>query len=160
MPAEKTPRGRAKASAASHANHGETRKGDRGNISGSGRYSNSTIIASEAKQSRSCQRFLDCFVAALLAMTVCQLGKLAPPISLHPPDLPKRFLFAARNGSTRREERPEPVRALRRHEAAELRCPEALVAELVAPGPEPPREMVQAMLVGEADRAMHLVHDV
>src|SRR5580700_239375 len=58
------------------------------------------------------------------------------------------------------EEGPDAVRSLARRQAAKLQRPDALDAELVAPGPEPPRQLMQAMLVGEADGAMHLMHNV
>src|SRR5690348_2152216 len=58
------------------------------------------------------------------------------------------------------EERPDAVRALGRHQPTKFQRPGALDAELVAPRPESPRELMQAMLVGEADGAVHLVHDV
>src|SRR5581483_10415965 len=54
---------------------------------------------------------------------------------------------------------PEVVGAARRDALAELDRPRALAAELRAPGPEPPRGEVQRVLVREADRAVHLVHE-
>src|SRR5260370_20261392 len=58
------------------------------------------------------------------------------------------------------EERPDAVRALACRQAAKLQRPGALDAELVAPRPQAPRQLMQAMLVGEPDGAMHLMHDV
>src|SRR5207245_3905841 len=37
--------------------------------------------------------------------------------------------------------------------------PPALTAELGAPGPEPPRDELEVVLVGEAERAVHLMRD-
>ena len=42
---------------------------------------------------------------------------------------------------------------------AELHRPGALVAEVVAPGPQPPREAMQHVLLREADGAQHLMRD-
>src|SRR3954468_6976041 len=42
---------------------------------------------------------------------------------------------------------------------AEKFGPMRLVAELLAPGPETPRRLMQRVFVGEAHRAMHLMRD-
>src|SRR5713226_3543226 len=59
-----------------------------------------------------------------------------------------------------RQQRPEAVGAARCGEAAQFDRPVALDAELVAPRPQAPRQMMQAVLVGEADGAVHLVGDL
>ena len=48
--------------------------------------------------------------------------------------------------SPRRQHRPQPVAPLRRDQVAQLDRPEALVAEVVAPRPQPSREAVQRVL--------------
>src|SRR5271156_4532909 len=53
------------------------------------------------------------------------------------------------------DEGPKLVGAGRRDHPAEALGPDRLVAELLAPRPQPARRMVQRMLVGEAHRAVH-----
>src|SRR5580704_15199582 len=57
------------------------------------------------------------------------------------------------------DEGPERVGAPRRDHAAKPLGPEGLVAEFLAPAPQPPGRMVQGVLIGEAHRAMHLMRD-
>ena len=64
-----------------------------------------------------------------------------------------------RADQVRGHERPQRVGAARRHHAAEPVGPMRLVAELLAPRPQPPRRLVQRVLVGEAHRAVHLMRD-
>src|SRR6516162_11007909 len=52
---------------------------------------------------------------------------------------------------------PELVGAMCGDHPPEALGPQCLVAELFAPCPQPPRRMMQRMLVGEAHRTMHLV---
>src|SRR5215472_17599442 len=59
----------------------------------------------------------------------------------------------------RRHQRPQIVVAARGHEIAQRDRPVTLVAEIVAPGKKPQREAVQDVLLGEADRAVHLMGD-
>src|SRR5437660_1292417 len=58
-----------------------------------------------------------------------------------------------------RQHGPQAVRTLGRRQVAELHRPEALVAEIVAPGPQPAREAMQRVLLREADGAQHLMGD-
>src|SRR5213082_1986045 len=58
-----------------------------------------------------------------------------------------------------RQERPELLGALLGDQLAEPPGPQRLVAELLAPGPQPARRMMQRMLVGETHRAMHLMRN-
>ena len=58
-----------------------------------------------------------------------------------------------------RDQRPEFVGAARGDHAAELGRPIAFVAEVVAPGEHAQREAMQHVLLGEADRAVHLMRD-
>src|SRR5262245_62057769 len=58
-----------------------------------------------------------------------------------------------------RQHRPQAIGAVGRDQPAELDRPGALVAEIVAPGPQAAREAVQDVLLGEADGAQHLVGD-
>src|SRR4051794_16544795 len=58
-----------------------------------------------------------------------------------------------------RDQRPELVRAARRDLVPELNRPGALVAEVVPPREHAQRVAVQDVLVGEADRAVHLMRD-
>src|SRR4051794_11200477 len=60
---------------------------------------------------------------------------------------------------TGRDQRPELVRAARRYLVPELNRPGALVAEVVPPREHAQRVAVQDVLVGEADRAVHLMRD-
>src|SRR5258708_15566347 len=57
------------------------------------------------------------------------------------------------------DERPQRVGALGGDGAAEALGPQRLVAEFLAPAPQPPGRMVQRVLVSEAHRAMHLMRD-
>src|SRR5262249_7711692 len=57
----------------------------------------------------------------------------------------------------RREHRPQAVGALGGHQIAEFYRPSALIAEIVAPGPQAAREAVQRVFLREADGAEHLV---
>src|SRR5688572_24397571 len=59
----------------------------------------------------------------------------------------------------RRDARPQPVRAAGGDGRAEPARPPGLAAELVAPGPEAARRVMQPVLLRKADRAMHLVRD-
>ena len=59
----------------------------------------------------------------------------------------------------RRQHGPELIGAAPRDQFAERRRPVAFVAEIVAPRQQAKRVAMQNMLVGEADRAMHLVRD-
>src|SRR5690242_9681892 len=61
--------------------------------------------------------------------------------------------------SARCKQRPELVGAARRHTAAELGGPMALVAEIVAPREHAQGEAVQDVLLREPDGAMDLVRD-
>src|SRR6266545_6660686 len=63
------------------------------------------------------------------------------------------------SGSAGGHVRPEGVGAARRDLAAEGGGPISLGAELGPPGPEPPRDEVQRVLVREADGAVALVRD-
>ena len=54
---------------------------------------------------------------------------------------------------------PQRISTGRRHVMADKAVPRRLIAELIAPGPQPPRQEVQAVLVREADSAVHLVGD-
>src|SRR5205809_5164873 len=54
---------------------------------------------------------------------------------------------------------PERVGTARGDAATQLHRPATLAAELGAPRPEPARREVERVLVREADRAMHLVHE-
>src|SRR4051794_32124474 len=58
---------------------------------------------------------------------------------------------------SRGDGRPQRVSACGRDHAAEAHGPESLVAEFLAPRPEPARRVVQRVFPGEADRAVHLV---
>src|SRR5947207_1643256 len=53
--------------------------------------------------------------------------------------------------SPRRKQRPQLVGAARGDHVAELDGPVALVAEIVAPCPQPARETMQHVFMGEAD---------
>src|SRR5215467_10476622 len=59
----------------------------------------------------------------------------------------------------RREHRPQTVGALGGHQIAEFDRPYALIAEIVAPGPQAASEAVQRVFLREADGAEHLVRD-
>src|SRR5262245_21752398 len=78
----------------------------------------------------------------------------------------RRDTAAARNAGNwrppsarRRDEAPQSVGALRRDLAAQAARPPGLAAELVAPGPEAARRVVQRVFLRETDGAMHLVRD-
>ena len=60
-----------------------------------------------------------------------------------------------------RSKRPRRPRRRRASATMRPRCrgPMRLVAEFLAPGPQPPRRVVQRMLVGEPHRAVHLMRD-
>src|SRR5688572_8317920 len=58
-----------------------------------------------------------------------------------------------------RKHGPQPIGALGGDQLAELDRPGALVAEVVAPGPQAAREAMQDVLLGEADGAQHLMGD-
>src|SRR4026207_1635660 len=64
-------------------------------------------------------------------------------------------------GALRRDDLPQPDRPgpLPRHPWPKLAGPGALVAEIVAPGPQAAREAVQCVLLREADGAQDLVGD-
>src|SRR6516164_2834328 len=66
---------------------------------------------------------------------------------------------SVRSSRTLGDEGPELVGAVCGDHAPEALSPHRLVAELLAPRPEPPRRMMQRMLVGEAHRPMHLMGD-
>src|SRR5229473_6446395 len=68
-------------------------------------------------------------------------------------------LMAIGASRTLGDERPQRVGAVFGDHMAELGGPMRLVAELLAPRPEPARRMVQRMLVGKAHRAVHLMGD-
>src|SRR5262245_61141102 len=59
----------------------------------------------------------------------------------------------------RGEHRPQTVGALGGHQIAEFHGPSALIAEIVAPGPQAASEAVQRVLLREADGAKHLMRD-
>src|SRR5258708_4254036 len=61
--------------------------------------------------------------------------------------------------SARGEERPERLGAALGDRPAQQGRPLALAAELGAPRPEPARDELELVLVGEADRAVDLVRD-
>src|SRR5438105_9472375 len=61
--------------------------------------------------------------------------------------------------SSRRQGGPERVGSPAGDIAAERGRPPALAAELRAPGPEPPRDELEVMLVGEAEGAVDLMRD-
>src|SRR6478672_6361683 len=58
-----------------------------------------------------------------------------------------------------RQHRPQFLGTLGGDQMPKLHRPEALVAEVVAPGPQPAREAVQRVLLCEADGAQHLMGD-
>ncbi len=60
---------------------------------------------------------------------------------------------------TRGKKRPKLIGAALGDKLAELNCPLALIAEIVAPGPEPLGEAMQNMLLGETNGAVHLMGD-
>src|ERR1700758_3573372 len=57
------------------------------------------------------------------------------------------------------DEGPEPIGAMPGDHLPETRGPDRLVAELLAPGPQPARRVVQRVLVGETDCAVNLMGD-
>src|SRR5207249_145973 len=57
------------------------------------------------------------------------------------------------------DKRPQRIGAARGHHVAELDPPMRLVAEFLAPRPQPARRVVQRVLVGKAHRAVHLMRD-
>src|SRR6186713_3108374 len=61
--------------------------------------------------------------------------------------------------SSSRQHGPQAIGALRRDDLPKLDGPGALVAEIVAPGPQAAREAVQCVLLREADGAQDLVGD-
>src|SRR6187397_441638 len=73
----------------------------------------------------------------------------------------KKSIRTARRGArrARREVRPERGGPARQRRPSELARPVCVRSELGAPGPEAPRREVEAVLVGEADRAVRLVCD-
>jgi hypothetical protein len=62
-----------------------------------------------------------------------------------------------RSGSS--DLRPQPVRARSDHVPPKHTLPYGILAELIAPRPQPARQEMQTVLEGEADRAMHLMGD-
>src|SRR5271157_2607197 len=75
--------------------------------------------------------------------------------------LPRTVLLESPCRSSRSlgDEGPKLVGAARRDHAAEAGGPDRLVAELLAPRPQPARRMMKRMLVSEAHRAVHLMGD-
>src|SRR3954452_2595724 len=55
------------------------------------------------------------------------------------------------------QRRPQPVGTVGEHPRGQHPRPGQLAAGLVAPGPQPPGQVVQLVLLGEADRTVHLV---